>query len=247
MASTHNKGDRHLFVGWDVGGWHCDRNSESRDAVVVLERSGDCAGTWRGNLRSTINRSADAEGFLAALLELCKVQHDAETLRATFAIDAPLAFPAALSRLITDGEALECVGDKSAENPYLFRFTEQRLPSEDNIRPLSAIKDMIGSQATKAMHVMLRFGLRRVETGIWSNGSCLTAIETYPTLCRARLNQNREAGLSHHEADIADARVCAGIAHDFQCRRGELEGPPSDAPAKEGWIWAPKPRIAVSR
>ena len=240
MACTHN-GDRHLYVGWDVGGWNCDHNSKSRDAIVVLERSGDCAGTWWGNLRSTINGSADAERFLSALLALCDVQHDREALSATIAIDAPLAFPAALSGLITGGEALDCVGDKSAQNPYLFRFTERRLEWELKNGPLSAIKDMIGSQATKAMHVMLRFGLRHVETGVWSDGGCLTAIETYPTLCRARRNQDRDTKLSHREADIADARVCAGIAHDFQCRPSELEGPTSDAPEDEGWIWAPKP------
>lgn len=25
------------FVGWDVGGWNCDNNSESRDAIVILD------------------------------------------------------------------------------------------------------------------------------------------------------------------------------------------------------------------
>jgi hypothetical protein len=26
-----------LFMGWDVGGWNCDRNPASRDALVVLD------------------------------------------------------------------------------------------------------------------------------------------------------------------------------------------------------------------
>lgn len=26
-----------LFIGWDVGGWNCDRNASSRVALVVLD------------------------------------------------------------------------------------------------------------------------------------------------------------------------------------------------------------------
>ena len=247
MTYTDN-GPRHYFVGWDVGGWNCDRNSKSRDAIVVINRSGtECGTPWRGNLRSTINENAHAADFLSALLTLCDIEYDRETVSATIAIDAPLAFPAAFYRLIAFGETLDCVADKSAENPYLFRFTERRLVSEVNISPLSAIKDMIGSQATKAIHLMSRFDLQQTETGVWSDGGPLTAIETYPSLCRARLDRDRDSGLSSSEADIADARICAEIAYDFEGRREELEPPPPDAPAVEGWIWAPNRRSADVR
>ena len=26
-----------FFIGWDVGGWNCDKNGKSRDAIVVLD------------------------------------------------------------------------------------------------------------------------------------------------------------------------------------------------------------------
>jgi hypothetical protein len=26
-----------FFIGWDVGGWNCDKNRESRDALVILD------------------------------------------------------------------------------------------------------------------------------------------------------------------------------------------------------------------
>ena len=26
-----------FFIGWDVGGWNCDKNGESRDAIVILD------------------------------------------------------------------------------------------------------------------------------------------------------------------------------------------------------------------
>ena len=29
-----------LFIGWDVGGWNCDKNPTSRDALVVLHAAG---------------------------------------------------------------------------------------------------------------------------------------------------------------------------------------------------------------
>ncbi|WP_081139039.1 hypothetical protein [Halomonas sp. BC2] len=30
------QGER-LYIGWDVGGWNCDHNPASRDALVVLD------------------------------------------------------------------------------------------------------------------------------------------------------------------------------------------------------------------
>jgi hypothetical protein len=50
-------------VGWDVGAWNCDKNPNSRDALVVLDEAGQCAGKpWRGNLRTHINAAADTTG-----------------------------------------------------------------------------------------------------------------------------------------------------------------------------------------
>lgn len=28
-----------LLIGWDVGGWNCDRNRLSRDALVVVDHN----------------------------------------------------------------------------------------------------------------------------------------------------------------------------------------------------------------
>jgi hypothetical protein len=55
---------RQFFIGWDVGGWNCDRNNKSRDAVVILDESRAIVGKpWRGNLRKQINAPG---GFLPA-------------------------------------------------------------------------------------------------------------------------------------------------------------------------------------
>ena len=240
MTGTINESHQ-FFVGWDVGAWHCGRSSTSQDAIVVLNRSGDvCGNPWRGNLRSTINTSKGAKEFLSALLTFCTLKHEGDLVSATIAIDAPLAFPESLVRLITKGKAADCVSDEFAENEYLFRFTERQL-RHAIVNPLSAINDRIGSQATKAMHLISQLNLRHIETGVWSDGCRLTAIETYPSLCRERLNQDRDPNLSNREADICDARVCAEIAHHFQFRRETLQPPPVESPKDEGWIWAPKP------
>ena len=234
-----------LFVGWDVGGWNCDKNANSRDALFVLDRSGAPVGKpWRGNLRCALNDNVSAREFLSTLINLCDLNHRVDIIHVTIAIDAPLAFPEALVRLITGREPLAQIDDKSAENKYLYRFTERRLASEGTIRPLSSIKDMIGSQATKAMHMMSRFNLQPIEPGVWSDDGCLTVIETYPSLCRLRLDHvqdKQEPRPTGTIADIRDARICAQIAYDFHFRRERLESPTQDAPIAEGWIWAPLP------
>jgi hypothetical protein len=235
--------DDQVFIGWDVGGWNCDKNPNSRDALVVLDGSGARLGQpWRGNLRETLNTATIAADFLTAILALCKLPAPASP-RATIAIDAPLGFPAAFAQLITGGAALSQIG-QSAANPYLYRATERRLVAE-GVTPLSAVKDMIGSQSTKAMHAVARFAQRSM-TGVWSDGRQLTMIETYPALCRKRspnLFNDLALATNSKEADIMDAEVCAYIARTFALEPNCLEAPPPDVPPSEGWIWAPVPKI----
>jgi predicted nuclease with RNAse H fold len=227
------------YLGWDVGGWNCDRNRNSRDALAVLGVSGSRIGeTWRGNLRSSINESGSTHVFLKSCLMHCGVNFDPSEDRVTVAIDAPLAFPVAFAELLAGGVVGRELG-KSAENPYLFRFTERRL-SREGVTPLSAVKDMIGSQATKAMHVVSRFFPCHQETGVWSDGFGNVAIETYPSLCRFRAPDLFASadGKEAHD-DVRDAMVCAVVARTFSLSRSRLEPPEAEAPVTEGWIWSP--------
>lgn len=65
---------RSFWVGWDVGGWNCDKHANSRDAVVILDETLRVAGApWRGNLRSTFNAAKDTPDFLSCLFALCGV------------------------------------------------------------------------------------------------------------------------------------------------------------------------------
>lgn len=55
-------------IGWDVGGWNCDKNPRSRDAIVILDAENTIAGQpWRGNLRRIINHATTTEDFITAL------------------------------------------------------------------------------------------------------------------------------------------------------------------------------------
>lgn len=234
-----------VFIRWDVGGWNCDKNPNSRDALVALDGAGARIGQpWRGNLRETLNTATTASDFLTALRTLCKLPAPSPH-RATIAIDAPLGFPAAFAQLNTGGTALTQIG-KSSANPYLYRATERRLVAE-GVTPLSAVKDMIGSQSTKAMHAVARY-TRLVSLGVWSDGAHLTFIETYPALCRSRARStfnDLATATTVREIDILDAEVCAQIARAFVQRPDWLEPPPHVVPASEGWLWASQPQISA--
>jgi hypothetical protein len=235
---------RSFWVGWDVGGWNCDKNPNSRDAIVVLDETLRVTGRpWRGNLRDTINAARDTRDFLSRLFRLCGASRDDTRTRVTLAIDTPLGFSEAFQRLVIGLTAAGQI-ESSAANPYLFRQTEQFL-FRHGLAPLSAVKDMIGSQATKGMHTLARFARQNTECGVWSNGDALTVIEAYPASCR-RSQIIREMSLSfqdnfqgRHE-DERDALTCALIAALHGSRADALIAPPSGVADSEGWIWLPK-------
>ena len=242
-----------LLIGWDVGGWDCDRNSRSRDAVVVLDADRRVLGRpWRGNLRRTINESATAEDWINGLLRLCSV--DAATARAgaVIAIDAPLGVADAFRALLDGQPPVEEV-HASDSNPYLYRETERFLIAGGH-RPLSAVKDMIGSQSTKAMHALARFTPDREGTGIWAAPGGIRAIEAYPAMARKSgrvrcmlgehadpLRAGGEAFLPEFQrADCVDALLCALVGWLFVHERDSLALPDDELPEKEGWIWVPR-------
>ncbi|GAB7529189.1 DUF429 domain-containing protein [Pseudomonas sp. 3A(2025)] len=256
-----------ILIGWDVGGWNCDNNPKSRDALVVLNAERQIMGKpWRGNLRSTINASSTTKAFVHSLLALCRIDiHDLEVCKVTLAIDTPLGFSRPLIDLLTLGKTAPAIGVAS-ENPYLHRQTEHFL-FRKGLSPLSPIKDMIGSQATKGMHVLGRFASIREHCGVWTDGQLLRAIEAYPSATRtsaamAELQASfyREAvidgetirqftdGLEH--IDHQDALTCALLAWMFVFQPEALAHPLPDVDPLEGWIFVPadglKERVSVT-
>ena len=237
----HTSATSSFFIGWDVGAWNCGKNRQSRDAIVILNNSRTIVGRpWRGNLRECITSSAATRDWLKALFSKCDAECPVDPEPVTMAIDTPLGFSDELVTLVTGANWHE-PDETSGSNRYLFRQTERHL-FDLGMKPLSAIKDMIGSQAAKGMHVLAKFAPRIESCGVWSDGQGFRAIETYPTACRdtkalRSLLKGRKM-LSH--ADLNDALVCALVAYLFATQKANLSGPSSDVPKREGWIWTPK-------
>lgn len=243
---------RHGYLGWDVGAWHCDRN-KSRDALVLVRDGNDglevVGRGWRGNLRHAYNRAAGSE-LLGELLGLAgSTLADWSTL--TIAIDTPLAWPQEFQSLLA-GSAPNLVPAKKGANPMLLRLTERWL-WERGHEPLSAVQDMIGSQATKGIAMLARLGVHSVETGVWVGqvgSTTVTAIEAYPSPTKrshvmgtARLGVRGDLAIANEDVD--DALTCALTAWMYSHKRELLASPPSDAPTDEGWIWVPQDCLAT--
>jgi hypothetical protein len=247
-----------FFIGWDVGGWNCDKNGKSRDAIVILDASLAIVGDpWRGNLSSYINSATTTKEWIQELFARCEATPPAGAARVTLAIDTPLGFSQEFAALVSGLKGARAV-DSSATNPYLFRQTERYL-FEQGLRPLSAVKDMIGSQATKGMHVLAKFAPHVTRCGVWTDGDMLTAIEAYPSPCEysaltedlhlpyvawQRVGGSRGwvEGIDH--SDKQDALTCALIAYCFDAKPEMLAQPPHSVPPSEGWIWVPQDALS---
>ena len=233
-----------FYIGWDVGGWNCDRNPNSRDAIVILDNALAIVGRpWRGNLRTPINEAEATANWLAALFELCCTVPPTGAVHATLGIDTPLGFSDEFLRLASTLEAVKTL-EESRTNPYLYRRTERYL-LKSGIIPLSAITHMIGNQATKGMHVLAKFAKTRESCGVWSDGVCLTAIEAYPSACKgsATIGKLRDRIRPLEHKDQEDALTCALTAYLFTTQREALVLPKPDVSSNEGWIWVPRDAI----
>jgi hypothetical protein len=246
-----------LFLGWDVGAWNCDRNRESRDALCALKLgvSGPVVlgNSWRGNLRELLV-AHKGRGLVESLLR--RVELDADEARhVTIAIDTPLAWPRTMVDLVTTGTCVD-VPAEADRNPYLFRAQELAL-FERKQRPLSAVRDMIGSQSTKGIHFLRSAGLASVGIGVWADDAT-TAIETYPAAAVAAVEvarltaqlhvdllQRQKQPRSASQSDVRDAITCAIVAMLHRCRPEALQAPEPSADVAEGWIWLP--RVAGAR
>ena len=109
-----------FYIVWDVGGWNCDRNPNSRDAIVILDNALAIVGRpWRGNLRSRINEAEATASWLAALFDLCCAVPPTGASHVTLGIDTPLGFSDEFLRLASTLEAVKSL-EESGTNPYLY-------------------------------------------------------------------------------------------------------------------------------
>jgi hypothetical protein len=255
---------RHFQIGWDVGGWHCEKG-QSQDALVVLESAEGqvrrVGRPFRGNLASVLlNHRAE---LVRQIISKCEFD-TGDDFDATIAIDTPLGWPDAFAKLIKTG--LPDVGRQFADryNPYTRRKTEidiierkiRRVDrhgqrhTRETVMPLSPVRDMIGSQSTKGLHFLRAVRSSPVSPGIFRSaegGISTISLEAYPSLARAACNPEFDRVFrslrdeSEHE-DIEDALNCALVAHFYTDRREQIADIPDDESLiDEGWIIYPRP------
>jgi hypothetical protein len=245
------------YVGWDVGGWNCDKNPASRNALVILDSARELVGTpWRGNLRTLLNQADSSEMLATEILRICQVKIDpGKSFRLLFAIDTPLGFSKDFTDLIVSRKAAGQIFSSST-NPYLHRETERFL-FERGLSPLSPVKDMIGSQATKGLHFLARFASQLERCGLWTDGCYILAIEAYPSACKrsaiihamrepfyddsdgtAQVGKRKVSSEFYH-LDLEDALTCALIGWAFQNQPDLLVHPTTTIDPSEGWIFVP--------
>lgn len=252
-----------IFLGWDVGAWHCGRG-KSQDALCALISDEDgnarAAGKpWRGTLRKIFSDTRGQELIRAMLNYAGLVLPSPGSV--TIAIDAALGWPEDFCNLLLRRQLPAEIPERQADNKLLFRETD-RLLSRKGHRPLSVVQDQISSQSTKGIYFLEKAGLTRTRTGVWSGfykdlNLSVTAIETYPAPCKKcgvfedlvpAVSMNKEfleaLPKTEDEAkDVWDALACALVAFRFAKDTSSLL-PPEEAggeiPADEGWIWVPR-------
>lgn len=242
------------YIGWDVGAWNCEKNANSRDALVVLNQQGQLVGKpWRGNLRDTIAAAASYTDWLLTVAKLCQFDDATKgaftTQNVVMAIDTPLGFSIGLLQLL-QGEAVSTPFTASSDNPYLYRHTERELFAH-GFSPLSAVKDMIGSQATKGLHLLRKFGFTPSPSGVWqlnqiSQNQCQHhALESYPTVLKTSAlvaqyieQLSSQIDFNSWHQDIQDAAYCAIAALLYQQQPNTMATPTKDV-TTEGWIYVP--------
>lgn len=197
-------------VGWDVGAWHCDKNTKSKDCIYVIDSAGKkIFEPKRQCVRNQLKTNTICE-FLNTYFNEKRFTPEDTII---FAIDAVFRWPNGLQKLFCDVLPDFPDNNKAIENVMLYRYTEKKVSK--NHMALSAVQHMIGSQSTKIMYFLQKYEFKQGnELGVWkTNAGKIKAIETYPALL-AEKNTKR--------TDIEDAKRCATLAMQYECKRNEL-------------------------
>ncbi len=242
-----------IAVGWDVGGWR-----GSRQGVAVLAYDG-LHRAWVGApVAFTIEALTRAGGGLLDLIRIAWAQAPDDLLdrsRVVLAIDAPLGYPLAYQRLVSEREVGTFDLGPEIENRFAYRDTERHIFATFGRKPLSAPFDRLGNGATVAQAYALRWaaahGIPIVPFSTDTGGHAI--LEVYPALVkepRIGLCVPSMAPLLPPDAipstDTYDAAICAIHALAFARNGADTDLPALCGPADtmtqhvceaEGWIY----------
>ena len=237
------------YVGWDVGAWHCDKNINSRDAIVIQEENSNEVFLFYGNVKNFFSAKNLDDFFKVIFPDRIATGKNEYNI----AVDAVLGWPEEFIALITGKKKKINTTElpiSKRENHFLLRECERELYDED-IQPLSAVQDMLGSQSTKVLFFLHKFDFCNQE-GVWTKDNS-KVYETYPTIIAKRLGNLPQVTQFYHQVsrksgiisqvykpqqverqDFKDALLAlAAIKKGFQVPERSIN-------KIEGWIWLPK-------
>ena len=220
-----------LYIGWDVGGWE---GKQDGVAVVMVDANGRltlvqppvCVG-----LRGLLCSGAFSVG---SLLGACGVNDGWG--RVVIGIDAPLGWPIEAARLMSpDSDEPPympgCAGE--IENRLAYRFCDRVVYRRCGKKPLPAVFDRLGNNATKAITACRLLAQSDGAVLVPQGGTTgkVVICEAYPALWKSggrkadRLREEAEMALvgcvmPKPGCDEADAVLCALTAacYDNQSR-----------------------------
>jgi len=129
-----------VFIGWDVGGWHGQKNS-----LAVIDINGQLVEEFP----KTIKNIRNEEVFIEMINHFPKF---------VLGIDSPLRFPKAFKDLLNDSFKEPIVKNcKMINNPLAYRYTDKKIHQVFEKHPLSASFDKLGNPATVAMYYINKF------------------------------------------------------------------------------------------
>ena len=176
------------YVGWDVGAWQCNISTQSHDAIAVFDETFKFVSSGLGNVKDCLRGSKDFAGFLSEFAEKPDKTKFYKYDNFVIAIDAVLGWPKNFLRLVTtpkiSREELNALfpKDENIKNTFIFRQTERAVKTTVKTKrnPLSAVKDQIGSQSTKALFLLKYLEFEKNGCSEWRDDCGNIAIETYP-------------------------------------------------------------------
>ena len=156
-----------VFIGWDVGGWHGQKNS-----LAVIDINGQLV----EGFPITIENIRDEEAFIKMINHFPKF---------VLGIDSPLRFPKAFKDLLNDSlKGLIKQDYKMIQNPLAYRYTDKKIHQVFEKHPLSASFDKLGNPATVAMYYINKFK-EQLECSILpfdTKSENRNVIEVYPAI-----------------------------------------------------------------
>ncbi|QQK76145.1 DUF429 domain-containing protein [Salicibibacter cibarius] len=244
--------DKSIGIGWDVGGWMGNNHGVAICEWDPATNTIDWIGT-----PTEIAIPENENLSLQYLIDASGDPFKLETIndhRIIIGVDAPLGYPKAFIQLINGKINQVDKPEKEIYNPLAYRYTDRVIYETWGKKPLSAVFDRIGNNATAAMsHAKMwekHDGFKICPMAKREKTDKKLIIEVYPALVKASKTAVAHANLTQYlptdikpGTDAYDACICALYAIAFGADDAPLPSiasPPAHAEEvvkEEGWIY----------